>query len=158
MTPNRRWLIRSTTPRGEQLAVLLMVSERDESSTIQRCHNPSHTNNIPFFDLTHSSHSRSALDAAMTSNQPISLVTSKSINGSPQLPSPSQSQAPIPPGHESFSQRRSGGSGSFGAGASTRTTTSAGRNGQGFRKQNKAQRRPRLTDEDAAAESVRQVL
>ncbi|MCJ1392741.1 hypothetical protein MMC18_005612 [Xylographa bjoerkii] len=94
----------------------------------------------------------------MTSNQPMSLATSKSTNASPQLPSPSQSQAPILPSHDNFSQRRSGGSGSFGAGASTRATTSAARNTQGFRKQNKAQRRPRLADEDAAAESVRWIV
>ncbi|MCJ1288124.1 hypothetical protein MMC26_007479 [Xylographa opegraphella] len=84
----------------------------------------------------------------------MSLATSKSINTSSQLPSPSQSQAPIPPSHDNFSQRRSGGSGSFGAGANIRTTTSAARNTQSFRKQNKAQRRPRLGDEDVAAESA----
>ncbi|MCJ1438281.1 hypothetical protein MMC27_007669 [Xylographa pallens] len=84
----------------------------------------------------------------------MSLATSKSINASSQLPSPSQSQAPILPSHDNISQRRSGGSGSFGAGASIRTTTSAARNTQSFRKQNKAQRRPRLGDEDAAAESA----
>ncbi|MCJ1384960.1 hypothetical protein MMC17_008078 [Xylographa soralifera] len=84
----------------------------------------------------------------------MSLATSKSINASSQLPSPSQFQAPILPNHDNFSQRRSGGSGSFGAGASIRNTNSAARNTQGFRKQNKAQRRPRLADEDAAAESA----
>ncbi|MCJ1479665.1 hypothetical protein MMC13_008351 [Lambiella insularis] len=89
----------------------------------------------------------------MATNQPMSLVTSKAGNAPPQLPSPSQTQAPALPSHDNHTQRRTGGSGSHGAGASTRTTTSAARNNQNLRKQNKAQRRPRLGDEDTAAES-----
>ena len=50
-------------------------------------------------------------------------------------------------------QRRSGSSGSHGAGASTRHASQP-RNSQPLRKQHKAQRRARLADEDAMAESA----
>ena len=100
---------------------------------------------------------RAALVAytSMASNSNLSLAPSKNVNSSPQLPSPSQSQAPCLPSHEGFSQRRTGSSGSFGSGASVRSTTTAGRNNQSCRKQHKASKRPQLGDEDAAAESVR---
>ena len=62
------------------------------------------------------------------------------------------SQAPST-GASDLSQRRSGGSGSFGAGASTKVTSQA-RNNQPLRKQHKAQRRAKLVDEDAIAESA----
>ena len=99
-----------------------------------------------------------AASTTMTSHPTVSLATSKTANGPPQLPSPSQSQAPSIPSHDGYSQRRSGGSGSFGAGANTRYTPSTSRSNQSFRKQNKDQRRPRLGDEDTAAESVGQCL
>lgn len=87
------------------------------------------------------------------SNSAPSLVTSKNTNPPSQIPPPSQSQ-----NNSSFtsetSQRRSGGSGSFGAGSTSRATPFAARNNQSFRKQHKGQRRPRLADEDAVAESV----
>ena len=47
-----------------------------------------------------------------------------------------------------------GGLGGFGAGSASRSPSSVARNNQFLRKQHKGQRRPRLTDEDAAAESV----
>lgn len=90
----------------------------------------------------------------MASSSTSSLGASKSINVSPQLPSPSQSQTPATPGHEGQAQRRTGGSGSFGSGANTRATTAAARNNQSYRKQHKGKRRPQLADEDAAAEFV----
>ena len=46
-------------------------------------------------------------------------------------------------------QRRSGGSGSFGSGATTRSTATP-RNGQASRKQHKASKRFRLADDDDA--------
>lgn len=90
------------------------------------------------------------------SNSASSLLTSKNGNVTSQIPSPSQSQSQSGSsiGAESYPQRRGGGSGSFGAGASSRTTPFAARNNQSVRKQHKGQRRPRLADEDAAAESV----
>lgn len=81
-------------------------------------------------------------------------ISSKVANITSQIPSPSQSQSGSSFGVEGYPQRRSGGSGSFGAGLTSRTTPSAARNSQSFRKQHKGQRRPRLGDEDAAAESV----
>lgn len=91
---------------------------------------------------------------AIMSNSASSLLTSKNANVTSQIPSPSQSQSSSSIGAESFPQRRGGGSGSFGAGATSRTTPFTARNNQSFRKQHKGQRRPRLADEDAAAESV----
>ncbi|MCJ1468092.1 hypothetical protein MMC07_006719 [Pseudocyphellaria aurata] len=89
------------------------------------------------------------------SNSTSSLLTSKNGNVTSQNPSPSQSQSASSfIGAESYPQRRGGGSGSFGAGASSRTTPFAARNNQSVRKQHKGQRRPRLADEDAAAESA----
>ena len=85
----------------------------------------------------------------MSSNSTVSSATSKASNVPPQVPSPSQSQAPSSQGPDFHSQRRNGGNGS------SRTTMSAPRNNQAFRKQNKIQRRPKLADEDTAAEAVR---
>lgn len=92
-----------------------------------------------------------ALDAPleMLSNAAISLAMCKASNAGPQLPSPSQSQAPPSIGLDGASQRRNGSSGNSG-----RIAMSAARNNQSSRKQHKTQRRPRLVDEDAAAESV----
>lgn len=91
---------------------------------------------------------------ANMSNSASSLLISKNANVTSQIPSPSQSQSCSSIGAESYPHRRGGGSGSFGAGATSRTTPSTARNNQSFRKQHKGQRRPRLADEDAAAESV----
>ncbi|KAL8688917.1 MAG: hypothetical protein Q9224_004767, partial [Gallowayella concinna] len=49
--------------------------------------------------------------------------------------------------------RRSGGSGTFASASTARLSPAAPRNTQSLRKQHKSQRRPRLADEDAAAES-----
>lgn len=90
----------------------------------------------------------------MMSNPAASANTSKTVNTSPQVPSPSQSQFGYTSGAENYPQRRSGGTGSFGAGSVSRASPSVSRNNQSLRKQHKGQRRPRLADEDAAAESV----
>lgn len=74
---------------------------------------------------------------------------SKSI---PQAAAANYSQAPSVSSFEA-SQRRSGSSGSYGAGATTRNPAQA-RKDQPLRKQGKAQRRARLADEDAYAESA----
>ena len=84
----------------------------------------------------------------------LSLATSKNACTPSQIPSPSQSQSGVSLGVDGHAQRRAGGSGSFGAGALARSSVSAGKSNQSLRKQHKGQRRPRLADEDAAAESV----
>jgi len=89
----------------------------------------------------------------MASNLPLNLQVSKT-NTPSQASSPSLSQAGPSTGGDSHAQRRSGGSGSFGAGATTRSSGVAARNKQVSRNQNKQSRRYRLTDEDAIAESV----
>ena len=89
----------------------------------------------------------------MSTNPSVSLASKNACN-SPQTPSPSQSQSGPLVGIEGHTQRRVGGSGSFGVGSTSRSISSAARNNQSSRKQHKGQRRPRLTDEDAAAESV----
>ena len=88
------------------------------------------------------------------SNSTPSLITSKNANSSAQIPSPSQSQSVSSFTTEAHPQRRSGGSGSFGAGSTSRAAPFAARYNQTSRKQHKSQRRARLADEDAAAESV----
>jgi Zinc finger, C3HC4 type (RING finger) len=70
----------------------------------------------------------------------------------PQAAPANYSQAPSVSAFDP-SQRRSGSSGSYGAGAATRNTAQA-RKDQPLRKQGKAQRRARLADEDAYAESA----
>jgi len=94
---------------------------------------------------------------AMSSNPALSLATSKNVSSPAQIPSPFQSQSGSSLATESYTQRRSGGSGSFGSGSTIRSTPSTARNNQSYRKQHKGQRRPRLADEDAAAESVSRV-
>ncbi|KAK5201537.1 hypothetical protein BJ546DRAFT_993336 [Cryomyces antarcticus] len=79
-------------------------------------------------------------------------IASKSVNTSGQL-SPAQSQSGSVSTGDSYGQRRGGGSGSFGAGASSRASP-APRKDQNARKQNKGSRRFRLADEDAFAESA----
>ena len=90
----------------------------------------------------------------MSASQALSLSISKNACASPQIPSPSQSQIGSSPSTESHTQRRTGGSGSFGAGSNARSTSSTGRNNQYLKKQHRSQRRPRLADEDATVESV----
>jgi len=79
--------------------------------------------------------------------------TSKGQSTSAQAP-PAQLQAgPVSTG-DGYAQRRTGGSGSFGAGASSRAAPAA-RNNQPSRKQHKGSKRYRsMVDEDAMAESV----
>lgn len=88
----------------------------------------------------------------MSSNLPLAVTASKTSNSSGQL-SPGQAQPTSAVTGDTYGQRRSGGSGSFGAGAATRGTA-APRNNQSSRKQNKSSKRIRSADEDAIAESV----
>lgn len=92
---------------------------------------------------------------AMSANSSVSLASKNACNPS-QTPSPSQSQSGSSIGIEGHTQRRIGGSGSFGIGSTSRSISSTARNNQSLKKQHKGQRRPRLADEDAAAESVSQ--
>ncbi|EXJ93595.1 hypothetical protein A1O1_01987 [Capronia coronata CBS 617.96] len=75
---------------------------------------------------------------------------------STKLPAPSNSsnytQTPSSSGAETFS-KRSNSSGSFGSGATTRHTSQA-RGSQPLRKHHKGQRKPRLVDDDAIAETA----
>ena len=89
----------------------------------------------------------------MSANSSVSQASKNACNLS-QTPSPSQSQSGGFIGIEAYTQRRVGGSGSFGTGSTSRSISSTARNNQSLRKQHKGQRRPRLADEDAAAESV----
>lgn len=134
---------------------LMLLGEDDSNITedFETASDASTTSRSDFTD-TETQGVHLVVSPSMASNQPISLVTSKAGGAPPQLPSPSQVHIPTLSSHDSYSQRRNGGSGSHGTGASTRTTISAARNNQSLRKQNKAQRRPRLGDEDMAAESV----
>ena len=90
----------------------------------------------------------------MSSNSGLLPSSSKVVSSTSQTITPSHSQSGSSPTTESGSQRRTGGSGSFGAGAAARGVASP-RNNQSLRKQSqKSQRRQRLADEDAIAESV----
>ncbi len=90
----------------------------------------------------------------MSSSAAASSSSLKTVNSHPQSSSPAQFQAgPTNPSDSGF-HRRAAGAGSFGAGSSSRHNPTA-RNNQPLRKQHKAQRRARLADEDAIAESVR---
>lgn len=80
-----------------------------------------------------------------------SLPPAKSTASPAPVPSPAAPQSPAL--QNDAPSRRSGGMGSFGAGASTRPSGGA-RSNQGQKKQHK-NRRPRLGYEDAAAEAVR---
>jgi len=88
----------------------------------------------------------------MSSNPPSAAASSKSATASSQL-SPAQSQAGSVAIGDSYGQRRSGGLGSFGAGAASRASSSP-RNNQAARRQHKGSKRFRLADEDALAETV----
>lgn len=92
----------------------------------------------------------------MSSSSMSALPPSKSANSQSQTPSPSQFQSGPSSGIDGHTQRRSGGSGSFGAGSTSRASLSTARNNQSARKQHKTQRRPKLVNEESFAESVRQ--
>ena len=85
----------------------------------------------------------SNLNAAGSTKSPV--VTSQSSSGQQYTNASTPSDV--------SGQRRSGGSGSFGFGASTRSTASP-RNNQASRKQHKASKRFKLADDDAMAISV----
>jgi hypothetical protein len=89
----------------------------------------------------------------MSSNTPSANLLSKTNQAQPYSNSSSFHQAgPVNVPDTSF-QKRSGSSGTFRAGATTRNTPQ-GRSNQPLRKQHKTQRRARLADEDAIAESA----
>lgn len=136
-----------------------MIQEEETSNGIEETGSVSGAETSLTTYVKSSGSSRAALGASttMASSSTSSLGPSKNIHVSPQIPPPSQFQAAAAPSHEGHAQRRAGGSGSFGLGASTRTATSAARNNQSYRKQHKGKKgqwRPQLADEDAAAESV----
>ncbi|KAF2090468.1 hypothetical protein K490DRAFT_34975 [Saccharata proteae CBS 121410] len=85
-------------------------------------------------------------------SNPAAVGASKSANTPGQL-SPAQSQGGAVATGDSFGQRRSGGSGSFGAGANSRSNSSP-RNNQASKKQHKGSKKFRLADDDAIAESL----
>ena len=77
--------------------------------------------------------------------------SSKALNGLvPSVPATFHSAAPL---NDSGSQRRPGGSGSFGAGLTSRNALSARKN-QSRKGQHKRQRPPRLLDDDEYFETV----
>ncbi|KAF1952713.1 hypothetical protein CC80DRAFT_172890 [Byssothecium circinans] len=88
------------------------------------------------------------------SNPPALPTSSKQAasSGSGQL-SPAQSQPNSIATGDNYGQRRSGGSGSSGAGAATRSSPTP-RNNQSARKQNKASKRFRSAEEDVLAETL----
>lgn len=87
----------------------------------------------------------------MSSNAAQNSTPSKAVNISNTSPAPATFHSTAPT--DSGSQRRAGGSGSFGAGLSSRSFTTA-RNSQGRKNQHKRQRKPRLLDDDEYNESV----
>ncbi|KAL8712865.1 MAG: hypothetical protein Q9220_003073 [cf. Caloplaca sp. 1 TL-2023] len=89
-----------------------------------------------------------------SSNPSLPVAISKNAGSQTQTSSAVPSQSNLSLGSENHPHRRSGGSGSCGAGSVSRVSPGAARNHQPLRKQHKGQRRPRLADEDAAAESA----
>ena len=85
----------------------------------------------------------------MSSNSAPIPTSSKPVNISNQSASQAFHSAAV----DSGSHRRPGGSGSFGAGWSSRNTSSP-RNNQSRKGQHKRQRRPRLLDDEEYSESV----
>lgn len=79
------------------------------------------------------------------------------VPNSTKIVTPSQSVSSTAfystPSVDSGSQRRTGGSGSFGAGLAARNSSSP-RNNQAFKSHHKRQRRPRLLDDDEYSETV----
>lgn len=90
----------------------------------------------------------------MSSSIAASSPSLKSAHVTSQSTAPAYFQAGSARSADSGFRRRVGGSGSVGAGSSSRHNPTA-RNSQPLRKQHKAQRRARLADEDMLAESVR---
>jgi len=90
----------------------------------------------------------------MSSGTAPSSSSLKAVNAYTQSISPTHFQAGPTNTTDGGLQRRAGGVGSFGAASGSRHNPTA-RNAQPLRKQHKAQRRVRLADEDAIAESVR---
>ncbi|KAI9883316.1 MAG: hypothetical protein M1823_004920 [Watsoniomyces obsoletus] len=94
----------------------------------------------------------------MSSQSPAPHVSAKGINPSGSstalsvTTSPAQSSSSF--AADSHGQRRPGGSGSSGSGAASRQHLASPRNHQVGRKRHKDQKRPRLVDEDALAESA----
>ncbi|KAF2757371.1 hypothetical protein EJ05DRAFT_476641 [Pseudovirgaria hyperparasitica] len=89
----------------------------------------------------------------MSNNPPTAISATKAGGNSvPQL-SPLQSQPTSSSTGDGVGQRRSGGTGSFGAGASSRLSPSP-RNAQATRKQHKTSKRSRLVDDDAIVQSA----
>ncbi|EON66311.1 hypothetical protein W97_05704 [Coniosporium apollinis CBS 100218] len=88
----------------------------------------------------------------MSSVPPPAVASNKSVSTTGQQ-SPAQSQVSSSSAGDSYGQRRSGASGSFGAGASSRASSTP-RNNQASKKQHKQSKRFRLADEDAFAESA----
>ena len=107
-----------------------------------------------YIKLKSYSASESSSHIMSSSNQLVPLTTSKSASIQIHNTSPSQPQPNSSFTTDNNLQRRSGGTGSFGAGSTSRVSPAAARNSQSSKKQHKNQRRPRLADEDAAAESV----
>ncbi|KAK7614334.1 hypothetical protein BKA81DRAFT_292184 [Phyllosticta paracitricarpa] len=87
----------------------------------------------------------------MSANQS-SIAASKSTNTSNQS-SPVQSQAASSATGDNYGLRRAGGSGSFGAGAASRSNPSP-RNNQTSKKKHKSSKRFAAADEDALAEAI----
>lgn len=128
----------STAHLSLSLLVCYMVSDTDSTARDDGSVAYSGPPGVP-----HSGH-----QGVMANSGPVG----KAAGPPPALPSPSTSQLPVPQGEVVFRRSRSGGTGSFGAGANTRQNTAA-RNNQSTRKQHKP-RRPRMQDEDADAERV----
>ncbi|KAL8952380.1 MAG: hypothetical protein Q9222_001716 [Ikaeria aurantiellina] len=89
-----------------------------------------------------------------SSNSSLPVAISKNAGVQTQISPAAQNQSNLSVGAENYPHRRSGGSSSGGAGSVSRVSPAAARNNQPLRKQHKGQRRPRLADEDAAAESA----
>lgn len=82
-------------------------------------------------------------------------LPSNALSKTISVPSaPTQTQLGSSVSGENNVQRRSGGSGSFGAGAVSRTSATTPRNKQAPRSQAKQSRRFRVADEDAVDEAV----
>ncbi|KAI9670125.1 MAG: hypothetical protein M1817_004462 [Caeruleum heppii] len=91
----------------------------------------------------------------MSLHPPPVHAPSKAItNPLSQSSSSTQSQSHSSSSADFPAQRRSGGSGSFGAGSTARNNLASPRNGQSSKKHHKTSKRSRFADEDALAESA----
>lgn len=127
------------------------MPEASADGTLESLHNLLSSDVIQLPASTGGQDNRSEL-RDMSSNSGQSPASSKAINISNLSSSPASFQA-VPTPTDSGSQRRSGGSGSFGAGSASRHGASA-RNIQTRKGQHKRHHRPSLVNEDAYAESV----